>query len=214
MDTEEANFVESGGIKVVLGGMVGLLVGCAIGASYLITLPVKEVSELPDTIDPQVRYVLKGRTAGGDSWKFKASELQGGKEEVTFLETELNRWANSFSTNFPEEKPGFYIEPKKPLFRLEGETLLVSARAESALGAWQKTLTLSLEGDFIPGGDSLQIDPKKLYLGSLRIPSPVKEFVWKEISSSYVVDDELQSLWYSIESAAISESQLILTAKK
>lgn len=210
----EEPFDIAAAIKLFASALFSLLVGAVIGAAHLITLPVKEVTELPEPIEPEVRYVLKGRTAGGDAWKFKASELQGGKEEVTFLETELNRWANSLSTDYPEEKPSVYLEPQKPIFRLEGDNLLVSARADSALGAWKKLITLSLEGDFIPGGTSLQIEPNKLYLGSLRIPGPVKDFVWKEVTSFYTADQEFESLWSSIESADIRESRLILTAKK
>ena len=125
----------------------------------------------------------------------------------------MNRWSSSFSTDYPEEKPSIYLEPQRPIFRLEGEKLLVSAPAETGFGAWQKLVILSLEGDFVPDAGALKVEPDKFYIGSLRLPGPVKDFVWKQISRVYILDNEFQSLWSSIESANIQESQLILTAK-
>jgi hypothetical protein len=209
---------QSPGLSSSLGffatAIVGAFVGAALSAAYLVTLPVKEVTEIPDKVEPELLYVLKGRTAGGDAWKLKASELKEGRDEITFLETELNRWANSFKTNYPEEKPGIYLEPQKPIFRLEGDKLLVSTKAESAMGAWKKVITLSLEGNFVPDESTLQIEPTKLYIGSLRVPGPLKDFVWKQISSAYTLDEEFESLWSSIETANIYESELVLTAKR
>lgn len=213
MSSEESpNLVSS--LKFVASALSGALVGACIGAFYLVGLPVKEITEVPDEYEPEVHYVLKGRTAGGDAWKFKADEFKDGKSEVTLLETELNRWAASFTTDFPEEKPSIYIEPQRPVFRLEEDKLLVSAKADAAFGMWKRNITLSLEGDFIPNEASLQIAPEKLYIGSLRVPGPMKDFVWKEISSVYTLDEEFQSLWTSVASANISQSQLVLTAKE
>ena len=113
-------------VKFLATAILGALVGAAIGAAYLITLPVKEVSEILDKVEPEFFYVLKGRTFGGDAWKYKATEFKEGKDAVTLLETELNRWAASFTTNYPDEKPGIYLEPPKPVFRLEGNTLNMS----------------------------------------------------------------------------------------
>ncbi|MCZ6674864.1 MAG: hypothetical protein O7C75_18190 [Verrucomicrobia bacterium] len=212
MSSEESPDLSTA-IKLLANAIIGALIGCFIAAAYLVTTPVMEVTFLPDQIEPAMHYVLKGRTAGGDSWKYKATELQGGKSEVTFLETDMNRWASSFSTDYPEEKPSIYLEPQRPIFRLEGDKLLISAAAETGFGAWHKLVILSLEGDFVPDAGALQVEPDKFYIGSLRLPGPVKDFVWKRISRAYILDDEFQSLWSSIESANIHESQLILTAK-
>lgn len=212
--SSEKTFDLSSSLKLSAGIVVGILFGAMLGCFQLIASPVKEVTEIPDKMDPAVHYVLKGRTAGGDSWKFKANEFQDRKGEVTFLETEMNRWASTFKTEYPEDKPTIYLEPQSPIFRLEGDQLMVSAKADTAFGAWKKLVTLSLEGDFVPEGDSLYVIPDKLYIGSLRLPGPVKNYVWNEISSAYILNDEFQSLWSSIESANIIESQLILTAKE
>ncbi len=90
--------------NLLLGALVGVLLGGLIGGVYLITHPVKLVTDVPDEFEPAIHYVLKGRTNGGDAWKYKATELQGGTGEVTFLETELNRWAASFKTDYPAQK--------------------------------------------------------------------------------------------------------------
>jgi hypothetical protein len=200
-------------VKFFATAVVGALLGAVLGAAYLVTLPVKEISDVLDQYQPEVHYVLKGRTAGGDAWKYKATELQDGRGEVTFLENELNRWAASFKTEYPEEKPAIYVEPQKPIFRLEGDKLLVSTKADGAFGSWKRNITLSLEGEFEPNEAILQIRPEKLYIGSLRVPGPLKDFVWKEISSVYTLDEEFESLWSTVASANIYESQLILTAK-
>ena len=72
-------------IKLLANAIIGALIGCFIAAVYLVTTPVMEVTFLPDQIEPAMHYVLKGRTAGGDFWKYKATELQGGKSEVSSL---------------------------------------------------------------------------------------------------------------------------------
>jgi len=213
MSSEESPDLSSS-IKFLFSAIIGVLLGGAFGAAYLIMQPVKEVTEIPEIVEPGFHYVLKGRTVGGDAWKFKATEFKDGKEAVTLLETELNRWAASFSTNYPDEKASLYLEPQRPIFRLEGDKLLVSANAEAAFGAWTRILTLSLEGDFIPNQATLQIEPDKLFIGSLRVPGLLKNFVWKEIASVYTMDEEFESLWSSVETANIHESQLILTAKR
>lgn len=201
-------------LQLLSGALFGVVVGGLVGAVFLITHPVKVITEVPEKYEPAMHYVLKGRTGGGDAWKYKATELQEGIGEVTFLETELNRWAASFKTEFPEEKPALYLEPQRPVFRLEGEKLLVSAPADTGLGAWKKTITLSLEGDFVPDQSTLRIEPEKLYLGSMRVPGPVKDFVWQHIVSAYTVDEELESLWSTVGTANIQESQLVVTAKR
>lgn len=213
MSSEETPDIRTS-LNLIFGALVGIVIGALVGAVYLITHPVKVVTEVPDKYEPEMHYVLKGRTGGGDAWKFKASELQEGKTEVTFLETELNRWSASFKTDFPEEKPTLYLEPQRPVFRLEGDKLLVSAPAEAGFGAWKKTITLSLEGEFVPDESTLRIEPEKLYLGSLCVVGPAKDFVWKKITSAYTVDEEFESLWSSVDTANIHESQLVLTAKQ
>jgi len=95
---------------------LGLGIGSFIGATYLITLPVKEVTEIPEELESGHHYVLKGRTGGGDARKLKAIDFQEGKEEVVFLETDLNRWASTFSTEYPDEKPTLNLEPQRPVF--------------------------------------------------------------------------------------------------
>ena len=201
-------------LNLLLGAVLGVLIGGFLGAIFLVTHPVKVITDVPDKYEPEMHYVLKGRTGGGDAWKYKATELQDGNGEVTFLETELNRWAASFKTDYPEEKPAVYLEPQRPVFRLEGDKLLVSAPADTAFGAWKKTITLSLEGEFVPDQSTLRIEPDELFIGSLRVPGPAKDFIWKHISSSYTVDEEFESLWSSVGTANIHESQLILTAKR
>lgn len=213
MSSEETPDFKSS-FKLLSGAIFGVLIGGLVGAVYLITYPVKLVTDAPDKLEPAIHYVLKGRTNGGDAWKYKATELKDGNGEVTFLETELNRWAASFKTDFPDEKPSVYLEPQRPVFRLEGDKLLVSAPAETAFGAWKKSITLSLEGEFVPDQSTLRIEPDKLYLGSFRVPGPAKDFIWKHISSSYTVDEEFESLWSTVGTANIHESQLILTAKR
>ena len=209
----DAGFESRDVFRLMAAAIIALVVGAGLAAALLVNLPVKEVTEIPDEVRPAVHYILKGRTAGGDAWKLKAAELQQGKPEVTLLETEMNRWASTFVTDYPEEKPSIYIEPQKPIFRLEGDELLVSAKADTALGAWKKSIILSLEGEFIPDDDSLYIRPEKLFVGSLRLPGLLKNLVWKEISGAYTIGQEFQTLWSSIETVDIVESQLVLTAK-
>lgn len=201
-------------LKYSVVAILGAAIGAVVGAYYLITFPVKEVTKTPDEIMPALHYVLKGRSGGGDAWKLKASELKNGKNEVVVLETEMNRWASSFSTEYPKEKPAIYIEPQQPLFRLDGDQILVSTRADSGLVGLTKSVVISLTGDFVVNENGLQMEPETLYIGSLRLPGPVKNFVWKRMSTAYTLDAEFQSLWSSIETADIRESQLILTAKK
>ena len=213
MSSEETPDIRTS-LNLLLGALVGVVIGGLVAAIFLVTHPVKVVTEVPEKFEPAMHYVLKGRTGGGDAWKYKANELQEGTGEVTFLETELNRWAASFKTDFPEEKPSLYIEPQRPVFRLEGDKLLVSAPAEAGFGAWKRTITLSLEGEFVPDQSTLRIEPDQLYLGSLRVIGPAKNLVWKKISSAYTLDEEFESLWSSVGTANIQESQLILTAKR
>ncbi|MDA0346393.1 MAG: hypothetical protein O3C43_09530 [Verrucomicrobia bacterium] len=201
-------------LKLILGALFGLALGCFVGATYLITLPVKEVVEMPDEVKPGYHYVLKGRTGGGDSWKLKAIDFQQGKEEVVFLETDLNRWASSFSTEYPDEKPTLYLEPQKPIFRLDEDKLLASTQADGGFGSWTRIVTISMEGTVAESEDSYEVIPNKLYVGSLRLPNLVKNLVWNRIAAGYKMDEEFQSLWSSIETANVHESQLILTAKK
>lgn len=213
MSSEESSPGFAAYFQLSLGALFGICIGSLLAAVYLLSQPVKLVEEIPDDTKPGLHYVLRGRTGGGDAWKYKATELQQGTGEVTFLETELNRWAASFKTDYPEDKPALYVEPQRPLFRLEGDKLMVSAPAESGFGSWTRMITLSLEGDFIPDEAILRIQPEKLYLGSLRVPGPAKDFVWKQISSSYTIDEEFESLWSIVGTANIQKSQLVLTAK-
>ena len=213
MSSEESSPGFAAYFQLILGALFGVSVGAVLAAVHLLAQPVKLVEEMPDEIKPAQHYVLQGRTGGGDAWKYKATELQEGTGEVTLLETELNRWAASFKTEYPEEKSSLYVEPQRPLFRLEGDKLMVSAPAQSGFGSWTRLITLSLEGDFVPDAAILRIQPEKLYLGSLRVPGPAKDFVWKRISSSYTIDEEFESLWSIVGTANIQESQLVLTAK-
>jgi hypothetical protein len=212
--SSENNLDLQSAFKLLLGALFGLALGGLCGAFYLVTLPVKGVTDLPDVLEPGQKYVLKGRSGGGDAWRLKANELQSGDVEVAFLETELNRWASSFKTEYPDEKPALYIEPQRPLFRLDGDKLLLSATADSGFGSWDRTLMVSMEGDFLNAAGIFKMEPEELFVGSFRVPPFAKDFVWKQLSAGYVIDEEFQSLWESIQSANVQESQLILTAKK
>lgn len=193
---------------------MGLGIGSFIGATYLITLPVKEVTEIPEELEPGHHYVLKGRTGGGDAWKLKAIDFQEGKEEVVFLETDLNPWASTFSTEYPDEKPTLYLEPQRPVFRLHEDKVLASTQADGGFGSWTRIVTISMEGTVAESDSTYEVQAEKLYVGSLRLPNLVKNLVWNRIAAGYKMDEEFQSLWSSIETANVHESQLILTAKK
>lgn len=212
--SSEQPFDFQAAFKLFLGAICGLALGGLLGAFYLITHPVKTVTDLPEVEKPGQKYVLKGRSAGGDAWRIKANELQGGDVEVAFLETELNRWASTFKTEYPEEKPSLYLEPQRPLFRLEGDKLLLSAIADGGFGSWDKVITISMEGDFTNAAGIFKMEPEELFVGSFRVPPVAKDYVWKRLSAGYIIDEEFQSLWQSIQSADVYESQLILTAKK
>jgi hypothetical protein len=201
-------------LKLILGAILGLAVGSFLGSTYLITHPVKEVTDMPDVREPGFHYVLKGRSTGGDTWKLKAIDFQQGKEEVVFLETDLNRWASSFSTECSEVKPILYLEPQKPVFRLHEDKILASTQADGGFGSWTRIVTISMEGTVDESDSVFEVVPEKLFIGSLRLPDPVKNLVWKRIADGYRMDEEFQSLWASIETANVHESQLILTAKK
>jgi len=193
---------------------MAIAVGYALGAAYLISLPVEEVTAIPkdEDFEPGVKYIIKGNSSGS-SWTSKRSQLLVPDSEVLLREADVNHWARGFKTPEVEEDAIAALVSSRPVFNIQdGRIEGTSKSTLTALGLKTEVL-VHVEGRFTEGASPVFV-PRELSIGSWELPMGLKDVVWKRLCALYPLDDTSQELWSNVAGASVEGEELRLVTKK
>ena len=148
-------------MEVFFGAVLGLLVGVAAGAVYLVFKPVQMVKELPKEPLRSVVYYIPGSEGGAKSkgWQAKLKLYTTGKT-VQVVEEELNAWSGTLSATAGPPAPA--APAAKPPAKAPAPAAKPAPAPAAAKPADAKPAT---EGIFTPGKPNFRIVGGKLQIG-------------------------------------------------
>lgn len=190
-----------------------VLVGYALGAAYLVSLPVEEVAVIPKDEDfkPGVMYFIKGQTSGS-AWTAKRGKLLAPGEEVFLREADVNHWARSLKTPELDEEALASLVSSVPVFNIQDNRVEATSKSTLMALGFKTEVLVHAEGRFAAGASPVFI-PRDLSIGSWRLPVGLKDVVWKRLCALYPLDDTSRELWSNVAGASVEDDQLHLTTK-
>ena len=227
-------------VEVILGALISLVLGVAIGAALLIFRPVTVVKELPkeDARVPGAVYFVEGSretNRGRDAAAKRKSFVEG--QTVTVTEDELNVLvgpATSFAaagapgapvapkaadkkgaekSGAPEASPDDTIFTGTPNFRLRDNLMQVGVPVTVNVLGLSEKLIVQTRGGFVKRGDVFVYEPGEFYVGSLpvtRLPM-VAEFAREKFLSAQAIPEDIKAAWPKLANVSVEGNVLKLT---
>jgi hypothetical protein len=212
-------------IEVILGALISLVLGVALGATLLVLRPVVAVKQMPkeDAIDREAIYFVEGSRDGtrGRDAAAKRKAFVGG-QSVSVTEDELNALAGPAASFAPagETKPGAApapasdqtVAPGTPNFRLRDGSLQVGVPVTiSLLGVTEKVI-VQTRGGFEKQGSTFVYEPNEFYVGSLplqRLPF-LARYARDQFLNTAAVPEDIKTAWMKLASVSIDGNVLNL----
>jgi|GEM_PF-2539199 len=193
--------------------LLAALAGYAMGAAYLVTLPVEEVVTMPkkEEIKPGTVYLIKGQTFNS-AWPSKQSRLAEAGQEVLLKEADVNYWARGLKTPKMDEDAIASIVTGSPVFNIEKGHLYATSKSKIKALQYKGEVLVHIEGAFA-AGEPPKFLPKELMIGSWRLPFGLRDLIWSRISRLYTVDDASKALWENVTKASVEGDQLKIATK-
>lgn len=227
-------------VEVILGALISLVLGVAIGAALLIFRPVTVVREMPkeDARIPGAVYFVEGsrETNRGREAPAKRKAFAEG-QTVTAIEDELNVLvgpATSFAAagapgapvapkapekkatdkaGTPEASPDDMIFAGTPNFRLRDNLMQVGIPVTLNVLGMSEKLVVQTRGGFAKRGDVFVYEPGEFYIGSLpvtRLPM-VADFAREKFLSAQAIPEDIKAAWPKLTNVSVEGNVLKLT---
>lgn len=226
---------EPGWGEVILGAVLSVILGAALGLVALVFRPVEVVKEEPKEPVAGMTYFIQGSR---DLNKAKAaaakrkSFAQGASGTLSVSEDELNVLAGPPTPMGPTPPPkaGEKAKPAAPgakpevaategvntgtpNFRIRAGGVQVGIPVSiNTLGADLKVIVHS-KGNFVKKGDVFVYEPETFYIGSCpvhRLPYGVA-YVTKKIFATQTIPEDIAATWPKLTAVAVEDSALKLT---
>jgi len=212
-------------VEVAIGAVLGLLLGVAAAAVFLVFKPVQTVKGKPKEPEKGLVYYWTGRTDSNKAraWQDKLAAFEKGGT-VMLTEEELNAWATSVSgaAGKPEAKPAKPAEKPKAAepaasadsefvsasglnFRIEDGRLHLGARVTLNYYGIGKEVVLQATGGFARSGDTFTFKPDEVHLGSCPVNAipGVTGALTKALVAKAKVSDEFRAAWMKITDISV-----------
>lgn len=218
--------------EVILGAVLSLLLGIALGAIFLVVKPVAQVKELPKEQDRKADtiYFVEGSRDTSKARQALAKRkafVEG--QSVTVTEDEINALVPAAKTAAAAPAAGKKDEKAAPPPVVEPETLEVGMAnfrirdgvvqigapvTLNVLGVTQKVVVQG-RGGLVKRGDIFVFDPDEIYLGSCpvqRLPF-VAGYVEKKFLAAQTIPEDIATAWKNLSDVSIEGNAVKLTAK-
>ena len=189
--------------EVILGALLSLILGVALGAVLLVLKPVVVAKELPKEPVPGAIYYVEG--VRGDTSKARQAMakrkafVEGRSVKVT--EDEINALAAAAAPATPAAKPGEKApEPPKsnetlsagtPNVRIHDGVMQVGVPLTLSVLGFEQKVIAQARGGFEKDGDVFVYDPSEIYLGSCpvqRLPF-LSSYIRQKVLASQKIPD-------------------------
>lgn len=212
-------------VEVILGALISLVLGVALGATLLVVRPVIAVKQMPkeDKIVPDAIYFVEGSrdsSKARDAAAKRKAFVEG--QSVSVIEDELNVLAGTAASFAPagEAKPGDKapaapdqtVAPGTPNFRIREGALQVGVPVTISLLGLNQKVIVQTRGGFEKQENVLVYEPTEFYVGSLplqRLPF-LAAYARDHFLDTAAVPEDIKSAWMKLASVSIDGNVLNL----
>lgn len=198
--------------EIVLGAVLSVLLGIAVGAALLITRPVVRATELPKQPKPDVVYYIEGlRVGSAQDAMAKLRQLPNGRP-VRLTEADLNALALSLKppAAAANGQAGTFVLGT-PNVRIRRGVMQVAVPVTVNVLGFAERVLVQARGGFAKEGTTYQFEPDELYFGSCpvqRIPF-LATYVRNKVMAS--VPPPVATAWSKLTSVAVRGDALAVT---
>lgn len=207
--------------EVIIGAVLSLVLGVALGAVVLVIKPVVTVKELPKEPVTGAVYYIEGARDGslGRQVLAKRKAFTSG-QSVKVTEQEVNALADA--TNAPAAKPGEkapaptaaegLLSTGTPNVRIHGGSMQIAVPVTVDLLGFTQKVMIQARGGFEKDGDGFAYEPSELYLGSCpvqRLPF-LSSYVRHKLFTSHPIPEDLAAAWAKLANVSIEGNTLNL----
>ncbi len=201
--------------EVILGAVLSLILGVALGAAYLVLKPVETVRELPKEPVADMVYFISGSRDASRARQAEAKQaafLRGGS--VVLSEDELNVLVAPGAEAKPAAPAGgSTLTPGVPNFRIRDSVMQVAGPVRLSVLGLEDEIVVQARGVFEKRNDVFVFSPTEIYVGSCpvqRLPG-VQGLLFGRVLAAVVAPAELVAAWRRVSDAAVEGSTLRLT---
>lgn len=205
--------------EVILGALLSVLLGAALGAVYLVTLPVPTLKAPPKAgeLKPDAVYFLPGARHSVSPRELAAKQktfFSGGSIELD--ESEVNALVASATAPKPGAKPaddGRRVKPGAPNFRIQDGLMQIGVPLDIRVPGFERTVIAQVRGRFERRGNTFALAPDEFYLGACalhRLPF-VGAYVYRRMLDAAPIPGPAAIAWGNLSDVAIEGATLRLT---
>jgi hypothetical protein len=210
--------------EVILGAILAVILGVAVGAVYMISKPVAKVTAIPKDAPAGAVYYIEGTTTFNRTGldELRKSFLAG--ETVTLSEGDINAFLSSISKpSAPAPNPADkgappasskMIDPGPLNARIhDGKLQLADTVALSAYGA-STTVIVQATGTFVKDGSRFVFDPETIYVGGCPVQRLLflKGWILGKTLLGQEIPADFAAAWSKLTDVSIEGSKLRLKA--
>jgi hypothetical protein len=223
--------------EVILGAVLSLILGVAMGAALLVLKPVKQVRELPKEgdRDASLVYYVEGSRDGSKAKQAlaKRQAFVAGKS-IQVTEDEVNslmggpaapatpppappkageKKAGEKAADKAAAAAGDLLAAGTPNVRIRDNVLQIGVPVTIGLMGLDTKVIVFGRGKLVKGGDSFVYEPDELYLGSCpvqRLPF-LSGYVRNKFLAATPIPEDIATAWKKVTDATIEGNTLKLT---
>ena len=197
-------------IEVTLGALMGIGLGVALGALYLMLKPVEILTKPPETVAAAEVCFVKGdiNSAKARQWSRKQQLLSaGGTTDIVLSEEELNAWMASATAKAPSD-PAKLVTPEWVNFRIRDGVMQIGIVGKIQAFELTQAFVIQARGKFVPGANGYEFTADELYIGSLpthRVPG-LPQWIIQRALAAQKLPEELTAMWRNFKLVAVEDS--------
>ena len=201
-----------GVFEVTLGALMGIGLGVALAALYLMLKPVAILTKPPETVAAAEVYFVKGdvNTTKAHQWSRKQQLLTaGGSADVVFSEEELNAWMASATAKAPADASKL-VTPEWVNFRIRDGVMQIGIGGKFDALELTHPFVIQARGKFVQGANGFEFTADELYIGSLpthRVPGLPQWIIQRALAAQKLPED-LTTMWRNFKLVAVEDSAL------
>jgi hypothetical protein len=201
-----------GVFEVTLGALMGIGLGVALAALYLMLKPVEILTKPPETVAASDVYFVKGEVNSTKSrqWSRKQQLLAaGGTTDVVFNEEELNAWIASATAKAPSDATKL-VTPEWVNFRIRDGVMQIGIGGRFQALEMTHPFVIQTRGKFTPGANGFEFTADELYIGSLpthRVPG-LPQWIIQRAFAAQKLPEDLTTMWRNFKLVAVEDSAL------
>ena len=210
--------------EVILGAVLAVILGVAVGAAYMISKPVAKVTVIPKDAPANAIYYIEGSTSFTRSGLEEVRKSFLGGESVDVTEGEINAFLSSISKpaaapakpgdKGPASAPGKMIDPGPLNARIHGGKLQLGDTVAFSAYGMSASVIVQATGGFVKDGAQFVFDPETIYVGGCPVQRLLflKGWIVGKLLLAQPVPADIAAAWSKLSDVSIEGTKLRLKA--